>query len=77
MTKPSRTHAYAVGQRVRSISVYHSGKEGTVIRCGGLTSTPAYVVEFAGGAQFVLWETELVVAAARKPKREPKRKPAP
>jgi hypothetical protein len=70
MTEPSRIHAYAVGQSVRSLSIYHSGEVGIVIRCRGLTSTPAYVVEFAGGAQVVLWETELAAATARKPKRK-------
>jgi hypothetical protein len=43
------TRAYAVGQRVRSLSSYHRGDLGTVIaRHPG--DRPAYVVECAGGA---------------------------
>jgi hypothetical protein len=51
--------AYAVGQRVRALSNYHRGEVGTVIRRHGAAPTPAYVVEFAGGACVFLREHEL------------------
>jgi hypothetical protein len=57
--EPPRTHAYAVGQRVRSLSSYHRGEVGIVIPCQELTSMPAYLVEFAGGARVFLWDVEL------------------
>jgi hypothetical protein len=52
------THAYAVGQRVRSRGLYHTGEVGTVIILHPTTPRPGYIVEFAAGACVFLREEE-------------------
>jgi hypothetical protein len=60
--EPPGNPAYAVGQRVRSLSSYHGGEVGTVIRRVAAEQTPAYVVEFARGFCALMREDELELA---------------
>jgi hypothetical protein len=56
--EPQRTHAYALGERVRSLASYHRGGVGTVV-ARDPAPRPAYVVQCADGSCVYLLEDEL------------------
>jgi len=56
--EPPEIHAYAVGQRIRSLARYHRGEVGTVV-ARHPADRPAYVVEFADGSCVYLLKDEL------------------
>ena len=56
--EPRGTHAFAVGQGVRSLARYYRGEVGTVI-ARHPADRPAYAVEGAGGPCVYLLEDDL------------------
>jgi hypothetical protein len=61
---PTPAHAYTIGQRVRSRSLYHTDEVGTVVVIHPTPPRPGYIVEFAGGACAFLREDDLEAAGA-------------